>query len=51
LLALIILAVAMYWVLSFFGQSIIPGVAHTTRFIDLLAVIIILLIIVKFLSY
>ena len=51
LLALIILALAMYWVLSFFGRSIIPGVPHTARFIDLLAVVIILLIILKFLSY
>jgi len=51
LLVLIILALVIYWVLSFFGQSIIPGVPHTTLFVDLLAVIIILLIIVKFLSY
>jgi hypothetical protein len=51
LLALIILALAMYWVLSFFGRSIIPDVPHTARFIDLLAVVIVLLIILKFLSY
>jgi hypothetical protein len=41
----------MYWVLSFFGQSIIPGLPHTARFIDLLAVVIVLLIMVKFLAY
>ena len=51
LLALIILALAMYWVLSFFGRSIIPDVPHTARFVDLLAVVIVLLIILKFLSY
>ena len=51
MLALIILALAMYWALSFFGQSIVPGVSHTARFVDLLAVVIVLLIIVKFLSY
>jgi hypothetical protein len=49
LLALIILALAVYWVLSFFGRSIIPGVPHTAHFIDLLAVVIVLLIIFKFL--
>jgi hypothetical protein len=48
-LELIILALASYWLLSFFGRSIIPGVPHTARFIDLLAVVIVLLIIVKFL--
>jgi hypothetical protein len=50
-LQLIILILAIYWLLSFFGQSIVPGVPHTARFIDLLAVIIVILIIVKFLSY
>jgi hypothetical protein len=50
-LALIILALTAYWLLSFFGQSIIPGFHHTARFIDLLAVVIVILIIVKFLSY
>ena len=49
LLDLMILALAIYWVLSFFGRSIIPGVPHTAHFIDLLAVVIVLLIIFKFL--
>jgi hypothetical protein len=49
LLALIILALAVYWVRSFFGRSIIPGVPHTALFVDLLAVVIVLLIILKFL--
>ena len=51
LLSLIIVALAIYWVLSFFGRSIVPGVPHTALFIDLLAVVIIGLIIVKFLLY
>jgi hypothetical protein len=48
-LELTILALAIYWLLSFFGRSIIPGIPPTARFIDLLAVVIVLLIIVKFL--
>jgi hypothetical protein len=51
LLELIILALTIYWLLSFFGRSIVPGVPHTARFIDLLAVVIVVLIIMKFLSY
>jgi hypothetical protein len=50
-LELIILALTAYWLLSFFGRSIVPGVPHTARFIDLLAVGIVILIVVKFLSY
>ena len=51
LLELIILALTIYWLLSFFGRSIVPGIPHTARFIDLLAVVIVVLIIIKFLSY
>ena len=51
MLSLIILVLATYWVRSFFGRSIVPGVSHTARFIDLLAIVIIGLIIVKFLFY
>jgi hypothetical protein len=51
LLELIILALTIYWLLSFFGWSIVPGVPHTARFIDLLAIVIVVLIIMKFLSY
>jgi hypothetical protein len=51
LLELIILALITYWLLSFFGWSIVPGFAHTARFIDLLAIVIVVLIIMKFLSY
>jgi len=51
LLELIILVLTLYWLLSFFGRSIFPGILHTARFIDLLAVVIVILIIMKFLSY
>lgn len=49
LLALIILALTAHWLLSFFGQSIVPGISHTGGFIDMLSVIIVVLIIVEFL--
>jgi hypothetical protein len=51
LLELIILVLTIYWLLSFFGLPIVPGVPHTARFIDLLAVVIVVLILMKFLSY
>jgi hypothetical protein len=50
LLELIILVLTVHWLLSFFGQSIVPGIPHTGDFIDMLSVIIVILIIVKFLS-
>jgi len=50
LLELIILVLTIYWLLSFFGQSIVPGFAHAGGFIDMLSVVIVVLIIVKFLS-
>jgi len=50
LLALIILVLTMQWLLSFFGQSIVPGIPHTGGFIDMLSVVIVVLIILKFLS-
>jgi hypothetical protein len=49
LFELIILVLTIYWLLSFFGQSIIPGLRHTGGFIDMLSVIIVVLIIMKFL--
>jgi hypothetical protein len=45
----LILMLTTYWLLSFFGQSIV-GVSHTSGFIDVLSVIIVVLIIVRFLS-
>jgi uncharacterized protein involved in cysteine biosynthesis len=50
LLQLIILVLTVYWILSFFGQSIVRGIPHSGGFIDMLSVIIVVLIIVKFLS-
>lgn len=49
MLELIILVLTVYWLLSFFGQSIVPGMPHTGGFIDMLSVIIVVLIIMKFL--
>ncbi|HLO13318.1 MAG TPA: hypothetical protein VK206_00715 [Anaerolineales bacterium] len=51
MLELIILLLTAYWLLSFFGRSIVPGIPHTARFIDMLSVVIVVLIIMKFLSY
>jgi hypothetical protein len=50
LLYLIILVLTVYWLLSFFGKSIVPGISHTAGFIDMLAGVIVVLIIMKFLS-
>jgi len=50
LLELIILILSVYWLLSFFGQSIIPGIPHTGGFIYMLAIVIVILLIMKFLS-
>ena len=47
LLVLIILLLTMQSLLSFFGQSIFPGVPHTGGFIYMLSVLIVVLIIVK----
>lgn len=50
MLELMILVLTAYWLLSFFGQSIIPGLLHTGGFIYMLAVFIVVLIITRFLS-
>jgi len=50
LLELIILILTAQWLFSFFGQSIVPGIPHTGGFIYLLAVVIVVLIIIRFLS-
>jgi hypothetical protein len=50
LLEVIILIVTMYWLLSFFGQSIVPGIPHSGGFIDMLSVVIVVLIIIHFVS-
>jgi len=48
---LIILVLSAQLLLSFFGQSIFPGVPHTGGFIYMLSVLIVVLIITKFLVY
>lgn len=47
---LIILALTMYWLLGFFGQSILPGILHTGGFIYILSVLIVVMIMIKFMS-
>ena len=49
LLALILM-LAIYWLLNFFGQSILRGLSHTSGFFDMLSVIIVVLIIIRFFS-
>jgi len=51
LLELIILLLTLHWLLSYFGQSILPGMPHSGGFIYLLSIAIIVLIIMEFLSY
>jgi hypothetical protein len=51
LFALIILALTIYWLLILFGQSIIPGIPRTGGDIDMLSVVIVILIILRFLSW
>jgi hypothetical protein len=50
LFELIILVLTVYWLLSFFGQSIVPGGSHTAAFIDTLSVVIVVLIMIRFFS-
>jgi hypothetical protein len=50
LLELIILVFTIYWLLSFFGYSIVSGVSHSGSFIDMLAIVIVVLLIIRFLS-
>jgi len=51
MLFLIILALTAQWLFSFFGQSLFPDIPHSGVFINTLAVAIIALIIIKFLSW
>jgi hypothetical protein len=50
LLELIISILTAHWLLSFFGQSIVPGIPHTGGFIYMLAIVIVVLIIIRFSS-
>lgn len=47
---LIILVLTVYWLLSFFGKSIVSGIRHMERFINLLSVLIVVLIMIRFLT-
>jgi len=51
MLELIILILIVQLLVSFFGQSIFPGVPHTGGFIYMLSIVIVGLIIIKFLSW
>lgn len=52
MLCLTILVLTALWLLSFFGQSIFPSIPLTVTggFINMLAVVIVVLIMVQFLS-
>ena len=45
------MVLTVYWLFSFFGKSIVPGISHTSGFVDVLSVAILVLIITKFLSW
>lgn len=47
----ILLILIVQLLVSFFGQSILPGVPHTGGFIYMLSIAIVALIIMKFLSW
>lgn len=49
MLELIILVLTAHWLLSFIGQSIVPGLSHAGCFTDTLSVVIVVLIIISFL--
>jgi hypothetical protein len=49
LMELIILGLTVHWLLSFFGQSTVPRLLHTSGFIDMLSIVIVVLIIINFL--
>ena len=51
LLELLILALTMQLLFSFFGQSIFPAIPHTGGFIYMLSVVIVSLIVLKFLMW
>ena len=50
MLYLTILMLTALWLLSYFGQSIFPSIPLTSGFIYMLAVVIVVLIILQFLS-
>ncbi|HET7145244.1 MAG TPA: hypothetical protein VFI68_14590 [Anaerolineales bacterium] len=50
MIELIILVLTVHWLLSFFSQSIFPGIPHSGSFIYMLSVLIVVLIIMKVLA-
>jgi hypothetical protein len=50
LLMLIILVLTLGWLLSFFNMSILPSYAYNGYFTDILSVVIVVLILIRFLS-
>jgi len=50
LLELTILVLSLCWLLSFFGQSLIPVISGASGFTDMLSVVIVLLIMFRFLT-
>lgn len=50
MLEITILVLTLCWLLSFFDQSLIPGIPHTTGFTDTLSVVLVLLIMFRFVT-
>ncbi|MBE0683686.1 MAG: hypothetical protein IH589_17415 [Anaerolineales bacterium] len=50
MLEAIILILTVRWLFSFFGQSIVNGIPRPSGFIDMLAVVIITLIFIRFIT-
>ncbi|MGE5643314.1 MAG: hypothetical protein ACM3Y8_09915 [Byssovorax cruenta] len=50
MLELTILGLTLFWLISFFDRSLVPGIPHNARLTDTLAVAIVLLIAFRFLT-
>jgi hypothetical protein len=50
LLVLTILVLTIYWLLSFFDKSILPGLPYAGYFTDMLSIVIVVLCMISFLS-
>jgi hypothetical protein len=50
LLELTIMVLSLGWLLSFFDQSLIPGIPHALGFTDMLSVVLVMLILFRFLT-
>jgi hypothetical protein len=49
-LVLTILVLTIYWLLSFFDKSVVPGMPYAGYFTDVISIVIVLLCITSFLS-